>query len=70
MEKQIEVSLNGEPIQCEAGERLSVFLERLGYENTGFAVAMNDTFVPRSQYETQQIESGDQIEVVAPMQGG
>lgn len=70
MEKQIEISLNGASMQCESGEILSVLLKRLGYENSGFAVAINDTFVSRSQYDAQQIESGDQIEVVAPMQGG
>lgn len=69
MEKQIEISLNGDITQCLQGERLATFLQRSGYE-TGFAVAVNDTFVPRSCYQDQEIKQGDCIEVVAPMQGG
>ena len=37
---------------------------------TPFAVARNEEFVPRCNYETCRINSGDRIEIVRPMAGG
>lgn len=35
-----------------------------------FAVAVNDTFVPRSEYENTILNDGDRVELLVPMQGG
>lgn len=71
MEKQlIEVVFNGDAMACKKGESLAALLERLGYQADNFATAINETFVPRSDYKNLQLQSGDAIEVVAPMQGG
>jgi sulfur carrier protein len=66
----IEVVLNGDAMACKEGESLAAFLERLGYPADDFATAINETFVPRSDYDNRQLQPGDTIEVVAPMQGG
>ena len=34
------------------------------------AVAHNEEFVPRSRYASLQLQEGDRLEIVAPMQGG
>lgn len=71
MEKQrIEVVFNGDAMVCTNGETLSGLLQQLGYQQGGFATAINSTFVPRSDYDNTQLQPGDTIEVVAPMQGG
>lgn len=71
MENQnIQVVFNGDAMSCASGETLSGFLQQLGYEQGGFATAINSTFVPRSDYDNTQLHQGDMIEVVAPMQGG
>lgn len=53
-------------------EKISLrdFLKEKGYEDSFYAVAVNCEFVPRSEYATKEIGEGDEIEVVAPMQGG
>lgn len=46
-------------------------LQVLGYrEEQKLAVAVNTEFVPRSAHAEQQVSDGDEIEIVAPMQGG
>jgi sulfur carrier protein len=46
-------------------------LHALGYaEDQKIAVAVNLEFVPRSAHATHQLAQGDDIEIVAPMQGG
>jgi sulfur carrier protein len=50
---------------------LTKALETFQYElQPGFAVAVNQQFIPRSLYENTTIDANDCIEVVAPMQGG
>jgi len=43
---------------------------RFGYEGARIAVARNDEFVPRGDYATRQLQDGDRLEIVSPMQGG
>jgi len=66
----IEITLNGEKTVIDEGTRLSDFLQMNNYELNSFAVAINEIFVPRSQYEKIIINLSDRIEILSPMQGG
>ena len=35
-----------------------------------FAVAVNQSFVPRASYESYELKDGDKVEIVSPIQGG
>lgn len=35
-----------------------------------FAVAVNQTFVPRTRCESYELKEGDKVEIVSPIQGG
>lgn len=63
------ISLNGDRHPLDAPVRLETLLEGLGYSGS-FAVAVNREFVPRPSYGTTTIQPGDEIDVIAPMQGG
>lgn len=66
------ICLNGQETPLVEITSLHTLLCAAGYdvEKTGFAVAVNQCFVPRSQYTKTWIYPGDTIEIVAPMQGG
>lgn len=66
----MEVTINGQPKTFEAPLNLYDILEQEELIGMMIAVAQNGTFVPKSQYETTSVNSGDSIEIVAPMQGG
>lgn len=51
-------------------EALGPLLTRLGYAGEHFAVAVNGTFVPRTERSERPIAPNDRIEVLAPMVGG
>lgn len=68
--KAIFVRINDEITSLPYGLSLSELLTELNYQQQNFAVALNETFVPRSQYSTTIIQADDTIEIVAPMQGG
>ena len=66
----IKLSVNGEVRELEDGLTVSGALDWLGFEGEGFAVAVNGEFVPRATYPEHRLQDGDQLDVVAPMQGG
>ena len=66
----LNLTVNGEAKTLEAPCSLAGALPRLGYEGKHFAVAVNGDFVPRHRYSDIQLEGGEQMEVLFPMQGG
>lgn len=65
----MKVFLNGIAHEIEA-ETLADALNFLNYAGAVIATALNGNFVPVSAREDTRLSDGDQIEVVAPMQGG
>jgi sulfur carrier protein len=66
----IDVSINGERIAVEATTLQALLLAR-GYKlEAAFACAINNTFVPRSQWPERTLENGDRIDIVTPITGG
>ncbi len=41
-----------------------------GYDCGKIAVAVNEDFVPRSQYASLRLKESDRVDIVAPVQGG
>lgn len=66
----MNISVNGE-MKSFYEETMSVkaLLEKLSYKE-GFAVALNMTFVLNSTYTETMIKDGDQLDILAPVQGG
>ena len=64
------IEVNGERKELEGSRSLEEAIRALGYEGARIAVAHNDEFVPRGLYATLQLQDGDRLEIVAPMQGG
>lgn len=64
--------INGEEIITEITSLLE-FLEwrnQTSDENNTYAIAVNEQFVPRAHYASTQLNEGDRIEILSPMQGG
>ncbi len=49
---------------------LTAALAKLGFTNPALATAVNGLFVPRDARADVALVDGDQLEVLAPMQGG
>ena len=54
----------------EAPLSLYDVLEQQGYVEMMIAVAQNGAFVARDTYKDTTVNEGDEVEIVAPMQGG
>lgn len=64
------ITINGQKKTFTAPLDLRGCLEQEGYGDMLVAVARNGTFVSKSNYGATELDDGDEIEIVAPMQGG
>lgn len=65
----MNIKINGNSHQTNA-ENLHILLEQLGHAEAVVATALNGEFVPEGLRQNTQINEADQIEILAPMQGG
>ncbi len=66
----LEVVVNGEPLSIAPGTTIAAVVERLSGRDSGMAVALNETVVPRSQWSTTTLAAHDRIEILTAAQGG
>lgn len=66
----IELQINGENKTLPEGSTIETAIQFLNYSSQNMAVAVNMTFVPKSQYQKVILRAGDTVEFVSPMQGG
>jgi sulfur carrier protein len=65
----ITVLVNGEPVETRAATLAELIAER-GLAEGAVATALNGEFVPRSARTAAKLATDDEIEIVAPRQGG
>ena len=64
------ISLNGEPHELAGPLTLTALLAQLNIDPRRVAVEHNMTVVKRANYDSTQIQDGDQIEIVNFVGGG
>jgi sulfur carrier protein len=65
----MRVMINGEQREISSA-RIDALLGELEYEGTHFAIAVNYDVLPKSRWADTAINSGDEIEIITPRQGG
>lgn len=64
----INISFNGQQQTVNEGSSIQQVTSHLAEKE--FVIALNQNFIPRSQYSTTQLQEGDAIELLSPMAGG
>jgi sulfur carrier protein len=64
----INICFNGQQQSVTAGCSIQQVTSHLADKE--FVIALNQHFIPRSQYSTTQLQEGDAIELLSPMAGG
>lgn len=69
---QISIQINGEDIKVNVQSSLSqaLMLSPVVGDEKSFVIALNQNFIPRSQYDSTLLKAGDDIELLSPMAGG
>jgi sulfur carrier protein len=65
----MRVIVNGEPREISSAS-VDALLGELEYEGTHFAIALNFDVLPKSRWAETAINTGDEIEIITPRQGG
>lgn len=68
----MRVTVNGEPVELDAGATVRDAAAAIGAEAEarGVAVAVDGEVVPRSELGRRPLRDGQRVEVVAAIQGG
>jgi len=66
----LNVKLNGEDKVVEGCSLLENAIAEWALSNQTFAIALNEQFIPKSLYASTQLQEGDRLEFLVPMQGG
>lgn len=65
----MQILLNGERIMTDANS-LDELCAKLGFADAKVATAVNGSFVAATARERTQLSEADEVEIVAPRQGG
>lgn len=66
----VDISLNGKAVTTGAATLQALLLAQ-GYQlETAFACAINNGFVPRTQWPARMLQANDRIDVITPIAGG
>mgnify|MGYP001482284231 CR=1 FL=1 len=68
--KKIQVFINGEKKYFNENNNLFSILNCLEVDNSGIAIEINSSVVPKSQYKKIIIKNDDKIEIVQFIGGG
>jgi len=68
----MRLTINGEKKTIDGVESLAGLLGVLGISagTRGIAVAVNETVIPRTEWESTRIEENDAVEIIRAVQGG
>lgn len=66
----IKVSINNEKKFMAKGCTVAQLLNDAAYDSDKVAVAINQAFVPRTDFVSKIVHAGDQIDILSAMQGG
>jgi sulfur carrier protein len=64
------IIINGKPQMVDCPIALTQILKQFNVTPGAFAIAINETFIPREKYASAWLHSGDRLEIVSPLQGG
>ena len=66
----VRITVNGQPMELDAGTTVAGLLDSLGVPRQYTAVAVNRDITPKSEYAALKLGEGDRVEIVRPMGGG
>lgn len=66
----ITIYLNEEPQEIEPSKTIYDLLEHQQFIGQHFALALNNKLITNAAYKSIQLQTGDRVDIIVPMQGG
>ncbi|STY28788.1 thiamine biosynthesis protein ThiS [Legionella wadsworthii] len=64
------IFINEQPVKMDSACTLKELLEKREYIGAHVAIAINNQFIPKSNFSHTILCEGDRIDLIVPMQGG
>lgn len=66
----MQIFINDQSIECEENCTIAALLSQQEIQPVNIAVAVNNTVIPRIQWETTPVTAGSHIIIIKAVQGG
>lgn len=66
----ISIQINDQQQELQSSKPIQSVLEELGLFREGIAVALNETVIPKREWNEQMVKDGDRMMIVRAVQGG
>ena len=66
----LDLMINGEPKQVPEHTNITQLIEIMGLTGKRLAIEINREIVPRSTFDSRELQSDDQVEIVQAIGGG
>ena len=66
----IAIQINDQPQELQNPSSIKIVLEELNLFQEGIAVALNETVIPKREWQEQIVNDGDSMMIVRAVQGG
>ncbi len=66
----MDIQLNGDSRSIEGGATIAELLSSLNLEPKRLAVELNERVVPRTEFGSVRLQTGDRVEIVTLVGGG
>ena len=66
----MKITVNNKQYEKNEGITIAALISELGYGKNGFAVAINNTIIPRSQWEEYTLSEGASLVIFQAVSGG
>ncbi len=64
------IVLNDKEIEYNGEASILELLRHMGYDRNSIAIAIDGEFLPKHKWAQHVLQTGQSIELIAPMQGG
>lgn len=66
----MQIFINDTPTQCPDQSTISEILSRQNIQPTNIAIAVNDTVIPKAQWDKTVLTDGSNMMIIKAVQGG
>lgn len=66
----MQIFINDKPVECLPKSTISSLLEQQNIQPSYLAVALNETVIPKTEWQQTEIPAGSRIIIIKAIQGG
>lgn len=66
----MQIFINDQTVECEENSTIATLLSQQSIQPVNIAVALNNTVIPKAQWENTPVTAGSHLLIIKAVQGG